>query len=44
MNDISNFVKLTQVLVTCLQGSGFRRTLIIGVLAKCFDIITDILR
>ncbi|KAL8699566.1 MAG: hypothetical protein Q9201_005933 [Fulgogasparrea decipioides] len=29
--------------VICLQGPGFRRTLAIGILAKCLDIVTDIL-
>ena len=28
----------------CLQGAGFKRTLIVGVTAKCLDIITDVLR
>lgn len=32
------------LLATCLQGSGFKRTLVIGVVAKCLDILTDILR
>ncbi|KAL9593119.1 MAG: hypothetical protein Q9219_007672 [cf. Caloplaca sp. 3 TL-2023] len=29
--------------VVCLQGSGFHRTLAVGVLVKCLDIFTDIL-
>ena len=28
----------------CLQGAGLKRTLIVGVTAKCLDIITDVLR
>ena len=28
----------------CLQGAGFKRTLIVGVTTKCLDIITDLLR
>ncbi|KAM0795877.1 hypothetical protein BDR22DRAFT_893718 [Usnea florida] len=29
--------------LTCLQGDGFKRTFIVDLIVKCFDIITDIL-
>ncbi|KAL9030054.1 MAG: hypothetical protein Q9196_001790 [Gyalolechia fulgens] len=28
---------------SCLQDSGFQRTLVVGVVAKCLDILTDVL-
>lgn len=39
-----DYVNLTQHLGTCLQGPGFKRTLVVGIVAKCLDIITDVLR
>ena len=44
LTDAAQAASLIEHIASCLQGSRFRRTLIVGIIAKLLDIITDILR